>query len=52
MVESEALTEINGYYVVSDQVFEQLGLPESVDASNVWEAEGGQYEQVLEAAKN
>lgn len=51
VIESEVLTEINGYYVVNDNVYEQLGIPDRSDVSTVWKAEDGQTEQVLEAAR-
>lgn len=51
VIESEVLSELNGYYVVNDKVFDQLGLPDRSGMSSVWKAEDGQYEQVLQAAQ-
>ena len=51
VVESEVLPALNGYYVVNDKVYEQLGLPFSSDMSSVWKAEDGQDEKVLEAGR-
>ena len=51
VVESEVLPALNGYYVVNDKVYEQLGLPFSSDMSSVWKADEGQDEKVLEAGR-
>ncbi len=49
VVESFVLSAMNGYYVVNDQVFEQLGTPERLDYSAVWKTEEGQTDQLIEA---
>ena len=51
VIESEVLSALNGYYVVNDKVYEQLGLPFSSDMSSVWKADEGQEQRVLEAAR-
>ncbi|WP_153465413.1 FtsX-like permease family protein [Sediminibacillus terrae] len=51
VVETEILTEMNGYYVVQDSAYERLGSPVSSDFSAVWKAKDGQTEQVIEAGR-
>lgn len=51
VVESAVLTEVNGYYVVSDNVYDLLGTPVRTDFSAVWKAENGQDDQILQAGR-
>ncbi|WP_096201865.1 ABC transporter permease [Bacillus sp. FJAT-45350] len=51
VVESNVLPAMNGYYVVNDKTFEQLGSPVRIDHSIVWNAEEGQTDQLIEAGR-
>jgi putative ABC transport system permease protein len=51
VVESIVLPAMNGYYVVNDKTFEQLGTPVRIDHSIVWNAEEGQTDQLIEAGR-
>ncbi len=51
VVESEVLSEINGYYVVHDKVYENLGRPVRSEINVAWKANEGQHDQVLDAGK-
>lgn len=52
IVESVVLpSSTNGYYVVNDTVFEQLGSPERKDHRVAWKAEEGQTDQIIEAGR-
>lgn len=52
VVESDVLpSSTNGYYVVNNTVFEQLGSPVSNDHRVAWKAEEGQTDQIIEAGR-
>ncbi|MDL4839874.1 ABC transporter permease [Aquibacillus rhizosphaerae] len=51
VVESAVLSAMNGYYVVNDKDFKQLGSPERKDHSVVWNAEEGQTDQIIEVGR-
>ncbi|WP_112180506.1 ABC transporter permease [Paraliobacillus zengyii] len=52
VVESDVLpSSTNGYYVVNNSVFEQLGSPVSKDHRVAWKAEEGQTDQIIEAGR-
>ncbi len=51
IIESEVLPEVNGYYIVNDEIFDQLGTPLRSEINAVWQAAGGQKEQVIEAGR-
>ncbi|WP_096272460.1 ABC transporter permease [Paucisalibacillus globulus] len=51
VIESEVLLEINGYYVVHDQVYDKLGTPVRSEINVAWKAKEGQHDQVLQAGK-
>ncbi|SHG61763.1 ABC transporter permease [Ornithinibacillus halophilus] len=51
VVETDVLTEINGYYVVPDKAFEQLGTPDYQDLSVAWQAENATEEQLIKAGE-
>ncbi|WP_117149198.1 MULTISPECIES: ABC transporter permease [Paraliobacillus] len=52
VVESDVLpSSTNGYYVVNNSVFEQLGSPVSKDHRVAWKAEEGQKDQIIEAGR-
>lgn len=51
VVESAVLTEINGYYVVHDNVYDQLGTPVYTDWSAVWVAQNANTDQLIETGR-
>ncbi|MBP3951656.1 ABC transporter permease [Bacillus suaedae] len=52
VVESNALSEIGGYYVVNDQIYEQLGAPASSDMTAAWKVKAGQQDQLIDVGRN
>ena len=52
VIESEVLLALNGYYVVNDKVYQQLGLPFSSDMSSVWKADEGRRTKSTRSGKN
>ncbi|WP_067843627.1 ABC transporter permease [Amphibacillus sediminis] len=51
VIESEVLSEIEGYYVVNDKVYELLGAPTRTQLSIAWEAIGAGHNQTVEAGR-
>ncbi|QXE02546.1 ABC transporter permease [Terribacillus sp. DMT04] len=51
VIKSAVLAEVNGYYVVSDAVYEQLTLPVRTETNAVWQANGTNEEQVIQAGE-
>lgn len=51
VIETEVIPEFHGYFVVNDDVFEQLGSPAYVDKFVIWQAEEGQSDQLIEVGK-
>lgn len=51
VVESAVLTEINGYYVVHDNVYDELGTPVYTDWSAVWVAPNADSDQLIETGR-
>lgn len=51
VVESEVFSELNGYYVVNDKVYEQLGSPVNTNLSVVWKTKDMNTDQLIEAGK-
>jgi putative ABC transport system permease protein len=51
VIESEVLTEINGYYIVNDTIYDQLGNPIRSDMSAAWQADNGENDQIIEAGR-
>lgn len=51
VINSAVLGELNGYYVVNDEIYNQLGTVVRSDHSAAWKAEDGQTDQVIEAGK-
>ncbi|GAA5417072.1 ABC transporter permease protein YxdM [Paraliobacillus ryukyuensis] len=47
VIESEAISELNGYYVVNDDSYDQLGKPENTYINVVWQAKAGQENQLI-----
>ncbi|MBU9721242.1 MULTISPECIES: ABC transporter permease [Bacillaceae] len=51
IIETEVLSAINGYYIVADEVYDQLGSPSYNDMSVVWKVEEWQTEQIIEVGR-
>ncbi|SNZ15287.1 putative ABC transport system permease protein [Terribacillus aidingensis] len=51
VIKTAVLAEVNGYYVVSDAVYEQLTSPVRTETNAVWKVNGTNEEQVIEAGK-
>ncbi|MCR1834014.1 ABC transporter permease [Oceanobacillus caeni] len=51
VVESEVFSELNGYYVVNDKVYEQLGSPVNTNLSVVWKTNDMNTDQVVEMGR-
>ncbi len=51
VINSAVLSELNGYYVVNDEIYNQLGTVVRSDHSAVWKAEDGQTQQIIEAGR-
>lgn len=49
--ESSVMTELNGYYVISDSNYEQLEEPIRKDTTIVWKAEDHHTDQIIEAGR-
>ncbi|WP_077310488.1 ABC transporter permease [Terribacillus halophilus] len=48
---SAVLAEVNGYYVVNDDVYEQLASPVRTEENAVWQVNEANKEKVIEAGK-
>ncbi|WP_026907308.1 FtsX-like permease family protein [Paucisalibacillus globulus] len=51
VIESEVLTEINGYYIVNDTIYDQLGNPIRSDMSAAWQADNVENDPIIEAGR-
>lgn len=51
VIKSDVLGELNGYYVVNDKIYSQLGTVVRSDHSAAWKAEDGQTQQIIEAGR-
>lgn len=51
VIETEIIPAFYGYYIVNDNVYEELGEPESIDYSAAWQAQNGDKEQYIEAGR-
>ncbi|MFD1170137.1 ABC transporter permease [Oceanobacillus caeni] len=51
VVKSEVLSELNGYYVVNDKVYDQLGTPVNSNLSIVWKTKDMTTDQVVEMGR-
>ncbi|WP_068672886.1 ABC transporter permease [Oceanobacillus sp. Castelsardo] len=50
-IETEVLPELNGYYVVNDEVYGALGKPVRSETHYVWKAKHGQEDSIINAGR-